>query len=249
MNKLTLSPGLGLLIIFLSFTQSAISEPRLFTSSSEPTRLIELYTSEGCSSCPPAERWISGFTQNKDLWQGTIPINFHVDYWDYLGWKDPYSFSEFSKRQRIYKRQGNTKNVATPGFVVSGQGWNGWFRGRDLPGSFIQSDKELQATLNEQKVEVKFATDQRDRLEVHIAILGFGITTEVKSGENRGKNLGHDFVVIGYKNERLQRSGQLQTKVMDLPDVVAAKTTRRSMVVWVSEQDNPEPIQVLGGWL
>lgn len=229
--------------------QSANAAPRLFTSSDEPTRIVELYTSEGCSSCPSAERWISKFTGNKGLWRTIIPINFHVDYWDHLGWKDPFSFSEFSQRQRTYKRQGNTKNVATPGFVVSGEGWNGWFWGRDLPGSFVDSKNELQAILNDEQVEVKFATSQKNRLDVHVAILGFGITTEVKSGENRGKNLGHDFVVIGYEKSRLKRDNQLQAAIVNLPDVVDAETSGRSLVIWVSEQGNPEPIQVLGGWL
>ncbi|MFT6434203.1 MAG: hypothetical protein ACJAVI_002251 [Candidatus Azotimanducaceae bacterium] len=238
-----------LVISLLSANVSVNAAPKLFTSSDEPTRLVELYTSEGCSSCPSAERWISKFTDNKDLWRTIIPINFHVDYWDYLGWKDPFSFSEFSQRQRTYKRQGNTKNVATPGFVISGEGWNGWFRGRDLPGAFINPKNELQAVLDEQKIEVKYATSQKKRLDVHVAILGFGITTEVKSGENRGKNLAHDFVVIGYEKSRLKRDDQLQTAIMDLPDVVEAVTTGRSLVVWVSEQGNPEPIQVLGGWL
>ena len=77
----------------------------------------------------------------------------------------------------------------------------------------------------------------------------FSITAEVESGENRGKNLGHDFVVIGYEKSRLKRDNQLQAAIVNLPDVVDAETSGRSLVIWVSEQGNPEPIQVLGGWL
>ncbi len=248
--KKKLSPlAVFMLLVSFCLQQSVNAEPKLYTSFDGPTRMVELYTSEGCSSCPPAERWISGFTDDKNLWRSIVPINFHVDYWDYLGWKDPFSFSEFSQRQRTYKRQGNTKNVATPGFVVSGEGWNGWFRGRSLPGSFIDSKDELQATLNDKELEVKFASASKNKLDVHVAILGFGINTKVTSGENRGKNLGHDFVVIGYEKSRLKRQDKIQTAVIGLPDTVDVATTGRSMVVWVSERGNPEPVQVLAGWL
>jgi hypothetical protein len=74
------------------------------TFQSGPARvgLLELYTSEGCSSCPPAESWLSGLAGNDALWKDVVPVAFHVDYWDYLGWRDVFASSAFSERQRDY---------------------------------------------------------------------------------------------------------------------------------------------------
>src|SRR5258708_28409550 len=75
--------------------------------------LVELFTSQGCSSCPPAEKWLNG--QGMELFkQGKIiPLAFHVDYWDYLGWKDPFSSRAFSLRQRQYAEAWKTTSIYT----------------------------------------------------------------------------------------------------------------------------------------
>ena len=71
-----------------------------FTSGENRVDLLELYTSQGCSSCPPAERWLSGLKQQTDLAQKIIPLAFHVTYWDYIGWKDRYGDTRYDNRQR-----------------------------------------------------------------------------------------------------------------------------------------------------
>ena len=76
-----------------------------FKSQAQQTTMIELYSSQGCSSCPPAERWISRFVDDNNLWKQTIPIVFHVDYWNDIGWIDPFSNALNSQRQRNYHRQ------------------------------------------------------------------------------------------------------------------------------------------------
>ncbi|MCW9023236.1 MAG: DUF1223 domain-containing protein [Gammaproteobacteria bacterium] len=93
--------------------------------SSGPTQtsLIELYTSEGCSSCPPAERFLNKLQHHKQLWTQYVPLAFHVDYWDYIGWEDKYAHPAFTKRQSAYARQKNLKTIYTPAFVVNGQSW------------------------------------------------------------------------------------------------------------------------------
>ena len=65
--------------------------PVTFASTARQTSLLELYTSEGCSSCPPAEAWLSGLKDNPGLWRDFVPVAFHVDYWNYLGWRDKWS--------------------------------------------------------------------------------------------------------------------------------------------------------------
>ena len=73
-----------------------------FESGETQNSLIELFTSEGCSSCPPAEKWMSALKSRDDLWKKTVPVVFHVDYWDHLGWRDRFAKPEFTSRQQRY---------------------------------------------------------------------------------------------------------------------------------------------------
>src|SRR5579859_334549 len=87
-----------------------------FQSSERQTSLLELYTSEGCSSCPPAEAWISNLKSRSGLWTDFVPVAFHVDYWNGLGWRDKLSSEEFSQRQRDYAQAWSAQDVYTPEF-------------------------------------------------------------------------------------------------------------------------------------
>lgn len=118
----TLCAGVGLFPSFLVANENRA----VFTSTETQVRLVELYTSEGCSSCPPADRWLSGLLTSPHLWGSIIPIAFHVSYWDYLGWHDSFALDEYSQRQRAYANLGKT-GVYTPGFFVNGQEWRGFF--------------------------------------------------------------------------------------------------------------------------
>ena len=98
-----------------------------FESGAAQTTLLELFTSEGCSSCPVAEKWLSQFKTNSDLWKKIVPVAFHVDYWDNLGWPDRFAKAEFTLRQRRYAASWPTGAVYTPAFVVNGKEWSGFF--------------------------------------------------------------------------------------------------------------------------
>jgi hypothetical protein len=104
-----------------------------FDSGETQTSLIELFTSEGCSSCPPAEKWISNLKSNPDLWKKIVPVAFHVDYWDHLGWRDRFSKQEFTERQRRYAATWGGDSIYTPGYVLNGREWRGWFGGPAWP--------------------------------------------------------------------------------------------------------------------
>ena len=95
--------------------------PITFQSSVQKVNLLELYTSEGCSSCPPADRWISQLKTDPRLWHEVVPVAFHVDYWDQLGWLDIYAKHDYSLRQYVHRQQGHVSSVYTPGVMVNGQ--------------------------------------------------------------------------------------------------------------------------------
>ena len=106
----------------LSFAKRCTNNEQ-YDSGIDRIHLIELFTSEGCSSCPPAEAYINSLKSHKDLFKTFIPISFHVSYWDYLGHKDSFSLSEFTKRQRRYAAEWEKSGVYTPGFVLDGKEW------------------------------------------------------------------------------------------------------------------------------
>src|SRR5271169_1166714 len=92
--------------------------------------LVELYTSEGCSSCPPADKQLSQFPSPEYSLGQVVPISLHVDYWDYIGWKEPFAQAQFSERQSWLVRANGHKTVYTPHFFVSGIEVRDW--GADL---------------------------------------------------------------------------------------------------------------------
>src|SRR5580698_1073863 len=105
-----------------------------FQSPPTQTALLELYTSEGCSSCPPAEDWLNRLKSSPGLWTDFVPLAFHVDYWDRLGWSDPWASTSFSDRQRSYTKLWRGHSLYTPGFVLNGKEWRDWQEHRDGPG-------------------------------------------------------------------------------------------------------------------
>ena len=167
--------------------------------------LVELYTSEGCSSCPPAERWLSRFGGG-----GTdpriVPVQFHVDYWDHGGWKDPFSDARFTRRQQDFRKASGARFVYTPQVVVSGRDTPDWYRGagvaldgvhgRAMPAratiaidATVADDASIHATVD---AAVDGAPPKGLTLVV-VAVQG-GLANRVTAGENRGERLTHDFV-------------------------------------------------------
>lgn len=221
------------------------------------TTLVELYTSEGCSSCPPADQWMSGLKQNDRLWKSLVPVTFHVDYWNYLGWRDRYAQAMFSKRQRAHQANGNSRAVYTPGFIVDGKEWRGFFVRRSLPESVGATAGVLSGRLDlsRNRFDVNFApaSSFSKLLTLHITWLGMGVSSSVTSGENVGKQLKHDFVVLNLKtvDGRLS-SGTYgwQVPVAD-NDLKHQETGEQADAIafWVTEKNSLLPIQAAGGFL
>src|SRR5271163_2312476 len=95
-----------------------------FASGPGRVALIELYTSEGCSSCPPADAWLGGLKDKAGLWDEFVPVQFHVNYWDNLGWKDRLATRDFTAREYAYSSAWGSSSVYTPCFVRNGLEWH-----------------------------------------------------------------------------------------------------------------------------
>ena len=106
------------LALLLAVTQGVFGENLNFISSDQQTTLIELYSSEGCSSCPPADQFLSQFSNSNDLWNQYIPVAFHVDYWDYIGWKDAFASADFSNRHQALSVRSRGKGGYVPGNIA-----------------------------------------------------------------------------------------------------------------------------------
>lgn len=238
---------LAIAILLACTAAGAQAGSTAITSPANRVALLELYTSEGCSSCPPADRWVSSLKDQPGLWRSFIPVSFHVDYWDYIGWPDRFASPDYSERQHRHAAQQSMRTVYTPGFFLNGAEWR--WRGRelvsdieDMPAGVLRVDKA------DQGVEVRFDSDLvRDDLRISVALLGFGIRTRVKAGENAGRTLEHDFVVLSVEEAHLERDGGGYRAALPPPasDVAAE---RYALAAWVSSEGDPAPIQAAGGW-
>ena len=212
--------------------------------------LLELYTSEGCSSCPPADRWISTLRDDPRLWREVIPVAFHVDYWDYIGWKDRFASPVYGNRQRDYARNRHVSTVYTPGFVLAGKEWRSWFTRPVLKVENSVTAGKLELTIDGQQARASFTPSApiSGDLEMHVAILGFGLSSEVSAGENGGRTLEHDFVVLGYRSLATEKKDAMHIASFSLP-AVKVDAERKAIAAWLSAPGDPSPVQAVGGWL
>jgi hypothetical protein len=173
-------------------------------SPAHQTVLVELYTSQGCSSCPPADRWLSQLDARHPR-ERVVPIALHVNYWDHIGWKDPFARAEFTSRQRARAAAGGSRTLYTPGVFVQGREfpqWSGHVPFDDAIKTLaaaravvrITLNAELAGpvvTLNASAVALASAPDPR----LYLALVTSGLATNVRAGENRGEQLRNDRVV------------------------------------------------------
>jgi hypothetical protein len=233
-------------------TGNAQNPPLTFQSFGEQTALIELYTSEGCSSCPPAETWLSRLKEAPGLWKDFVPLAFHVDYWDYLGWRDPWASKSFSERQRAYAKQWRSDSIYTPGLVLNGKEWRDWSGRTDAPKSAgVKTGVLTVSSSDTNRWQVNFAPVIPDGVsyEVHAALLASGSSSDVKAGENRGRILRHDFVVLAFVKAPLARSGDLALGEFVLGKRRNEAQSSLALAVWITPTGRLEPLQATGGWL
>ena len=227
-----------LLLLPLSVTHAAAEQ--IFTQSGSVPQLVELYTSQGCSSCPPADKKLNQLLDDSGLWKQRIPIAFHVDYWDYLGWKDPFATALNSQRQYHLKKTGAISNVYTPGWVVDGKEWRDFFIGKALPNVAAKEANTLTANLSEDR-HVSIHYPEENQLIANIAVLSFDLTSEITAGENQDKILQNQFVVT-YFNQALSSNNW----EFSLPE---RKTEREAIAIWLTYPNSAEPVQAVAGWI
>lgn len=177
-------------------------------SGAQTVPLLELYTSEGCSSCPPADKWLSSISAAGYGTDKVVPLAFHVDYWDYIGWKDRFAKPEFSARQREVAAIGRSSFVYTPQVMFNGADFRSWQQGSRFSQNIANSLKQparanLGLNLNSAasgEIAVKASAEainaeDRKNADVYIAVYENKLKSSVNAGENSGRQLDHDYVV------------------------------------------------------
>lgn len=192
-------------------------------SAAKRVAVIELYTSEGCNSCPPADRWLSSLPARGFNADSVVPLAFHVDYWDYLGWRDRFAQAGFSARQRAQAGRGGAHSVYTPQLLLNGADFrqplsDSGFTERLAKANSRAAAAELRlaqragpAAVNI-NLEIRVLEPSAQKFsETYIGLLENKLGSEVRAGENSGKMLLHDFVVREMKGPlRADSSGRLR---------------------------------------
>ena len=200
---------LGLVAAML-LIPAATAAPCSASSGPQTAPLLELFTSEGCSSCPPADNWLSGLTAAGLTADKVIPLAFHVDYWDYIGWKDRFATAAFSQRQRDYARTSSAGFVYTPQLLLNGSVFRDGLSysrlqraaqaiGRQTARASIRlaldvGGHDIPDDALRVSASVRLA-DASQSAAVYIALYENRLSSDVKAGENRGVVLRHEYVV------------------------------------------------------
>jgi len=199
----------GFTLCMLVTASSAALTPTAFAacdarSGPNTAALVELYTSEGCSSCPPADQQLSRLRQALDSSAEVVPLALHVGYWDYIGWKDPYAQDTFGERQSWLVRANQHKTVYTPQFFVGGaelRAWRGGLRDkvRQLNVQPAAAAIRVRASIapNGALALTAEATTRAgaEPAVLYLALAESGLASKVMRGENSGVTLAHDHVV------------------------------------------------------
>ena len=201
---------LSLLFLFPALTAVAESTDCKAKSQTHRVALLELYTSEGCSSCPPADKWLSQLSGKGIDTDKLVPLSLHVDYWNYIGWRDPYSSSQYTARQREQGQRNRLRSIYTPQMVLNGQDYRGWRR--QAISRKLEETNSLTAAANltltwseqqsgnDQSLSIKLNANLNppngaNQPVVNLVLFENNLISHVDAGENDGRSLKHDYVV------------------------------------------------------
>lgn len=208
------------------------------------TPVLELYTSEGCSSCPPADTWASTFKEKNVVVQA-----FHVGYWDYIGWVDRFAAPAYTSRQREVAASNRLRNIYTPQVVVNGRDWPQWgnaqthiLGARDPARAHITlqrvADDQFEAT-------VTATAGNAPTWAAYWTVTEHGHNSKVKAGENAGEFLKHDFVVRQYTQAGEYKASSAAPQKLAFRSVAATPGHKRQINLVVFEPQSGKTLQAL----
>jgi hypothetical protein len=224
--KSPMAPMLALALLALG-PQPLMAKECSTRSGPYKNTLLELYTSEGCSSCPPADRWLSSIRPGEEQ-PRVIPIAFHVSYWDYIGWKDAFADARFTERQRAFASATGQRSVYTPQVVLDGKDYPRW-HARDASAfrsvapvpakASLELAQSRESDVITARVKVSAPRDiDAARLALVVVLTENRLGSRVTAGENRGATLRHEFVARDIATFRIERGNEYQARFTAKPD-------------------------------
>lgn len=216
------------------------------TSGPNITPVIELYTSEGCSSCPPADKWVSSLKG-----KGLVVQAFHVGYWDYIGWVDRFAAPAHTARQKDIASKNRLRSIYTPQLVLNGKDWRNWHS----PGSVPTAQEPARISI----ALLQLGTDQFEARVTPLAGLADAASTwsaywtitehdhnsKVQAGENAGEFLKHDFVVRQYTPAGDYKASDASVQKLSFRSIAATPGHARQVNLVVFETKTGKTLQAL----
>ncbi len=232
--------------IFVGASAAFSMEKCSAKSAAQITPVVDLYTSEGCSSCPPAEAWMSTLKTAHE--QGKLVAQaFHVNYWDYIGWTDRFAAPAYTQRQRQLSAATGLNGIYTPQLAKNGRTVRDYDVKSVLSGvETAQASIELQQTEpNRFEAKVQPLNDSLGQWSAYFTVTEHGHISRVTAGENKGETLAHDFVVRQYVPLG-SHSGAQTLKFSSLaPTVTAGKTHARQINLVITDNKFGKTLQAI----
>lgn len=236
-------------VVLAGVAIQANAETQTFKSGENLASVVELFTSEGCSSCPPADEYLSRLEDRLGSDAEVIPLAFHVDYWNYLGWEDPFSKAKYTKRQRRLSALNKQRTIYTPAFIVDGKISRSHAIAKNVRASNAgnaKADIELQLDQSviprQAKITVENIEKSSDSV-LYVALYENDIVRRIENGENRGRTLHHDYVVRDLQGPKRIKSGD--TLSFNLLVDEGWEAENMGVVVMVKSSRTGETLQAL----
>lgn len=246
-----------LIALFFWNILSAQAESPVIASESPAHRvaLLELYTSQGCSSCPPADRWLSKLKHSGISSEQIIPLAFHVTYWDYIGWQDRFASSQYDKRQRQTAFLNSSRRVYTPQFVLAGNDFRALNDFNDHVLDIVSQPSSVQLKVTAQRssddeinieLKTKITDEELNSAALYLAVYENDLQSDVDAGENDGELLRHDFVVRKLYGPFMQTEKDTEATIKkSLPIEDIWKRTDLNIVAFAQNPKSGEILQAV----
>lgn len=221
-----------------AFAQVAPAAGCRASSPAVPPTIVELYTSEGCNSCPAADRWLASLKNEP----GVVRLAFHVDYWDRLGWKDRFADAAYTRRQYEISAKSGARFAYTPQVIVDGNEYRVWPALPPHPTRTAQVTVALARDGDAYVAQLVRGPGAPQHLAAYWAVTEDGHVSDVKAGENRGATLHHDAVVREYLPVASVGAAPLRFEPRPAED----RAKPRRVLLVVTDADSGKPIQAAG---
>ena len=231
-------------LALLSSTSSTFAQTSQCAVNSGPTitPVVELYTSEGCSSCPPADKWASSLKGT-----GAVVQAFHVGYWDYIGWVDRFAAPAYTNRQRQIAARENLRSIYTPQAVLNGKDWPNW-SGQPKANEAAKASialKQLAPDQFEASVMPLPALQNASTWSAYWTITEHGHNSKVQAGENAGEFLKHDFVVRQLVQAGEYKAGDAAPQKLTFRSIAATPGHQRQVNLVVFDAKTGKTLQAV----